>query len=251
MTYSPHTPQELTNSCGACWRKQDIIATREANGGGGVSKKRPDLTSGESKKLPDLTSAEGRREIMRRAQEGDAAVVPALRRMLREDDDELIDSGHLARMALARAAAREGDLLTREIYIRQMEKDAEELAGPNPSPLEKVLAERVAISRFRCYYYECLCVMGLRKDTLNLDDHKHKRLARAQRDFLSACRALAQVRKLELPFVQVNVADKQQVQNLVVTGAHMKARATFRHTESPAQCVEIPPRGIEGGLPPC
>jgi hypothetical protein len=209
----------LTNSCGACWRQQGIIATSEANGGGGVSKKRPDKTSGESKKLPDLTSAEGRREIMRRAQEGDAAVVPALRRMLREDDDELIDSGHLARMALARAAAREGDLLTREIYIRQMEKDAEELAGPNPSPLEKVLAERVAISRFRCYYYECLCVMGLRKDTLNLDDHKHKRLARAQRDFLSACRALAQVRKLELPFVQVNVADKQQVQNLVVTGA--------------------------------
>jgi hypothetical protein len=203
------------------------------------------------KKIPDVNTTNGRREIMKRAELGDTSVVPALRTMLREDDDELLDAGHLARMALARAAAREGDLLTREIYIRQMEKDAEELAGPNPSPLEKVLAERVAISRFRCYYYECLCVMGLRKDTLNLDDHKHKRLARAQRDFLSACRALAQVRKLELPFVQVNVADKQQVQNLVVTGAHMKARATFRHTESPAQCVEIPPRGIEGGLPPC
>lgn len=172
-----------------------------------------------SKKLPDLTSEKGRKEIMRRAQEGDAAVVPALRKLLREDDDELIDAGHLARMALARAATREGDLLTREIYMAQMERDAEELAGPNPSPLEKVLAERVAISRFRCYYYECLCAMGLRKDTLNVDDHKHKRLARAQRDFLSACRALAQVRKLELPFVQVNVADKQQVQNLVVTGA--------------------------------
>jgi hypothetical protein len=86
-----------------------------------VSKKRPDLTSGESKKLPDLTSAEGRREIMRRAQEGDAAVVPALRRILREDDDELIDSGHMARMALARAATREGDLLTREVYMAQGE----------------------------------------------------------------------------------------------------------------------------------
>lgn len=169
--------------------------------------------------LPDTTTAEGRKEIMRRAQAGDTSVVPALRTMLREDDDELLDAGHLARMALARAASKEGDLLTREIYIRQMEKDAEELAGPNPSPLEKLLAERVAISRFRCYYYECLCVMGLRKDTLNLDAHKHKRLAAAQRDFLSSCRALAQVRKLELPFVQVNVAERQQVQNLVVTGA--------------------------------
>jgi hypothetical protein len=203
------------------------------------------------KKIPDVNTTNGRREIMKRAELGDTSVVPALRTMLREDDDELLDAGHLARMALACAAAREGDLLTREIYIRQMEKDAEELAGPNPSPLEKVLAERVAISRFRCYYYECLCAMGLRKDTLNVDAHKHKRLAAAQKDFLSACRTLAQVRKLELPFVQVNVADKQQVQNLVVTGAHMKARATFRHTESPAQCVEIPPRGIEGGLPPC
>lgn len=171
------------------------------------------------KKIPDVNTTKGRREIMKRAELGDTSVVPALRKMLREDDDELLDAGHLARMALARAASKEGDLLTREIYIRQMEKDAEELAGPNPSPLEKVLAERIAISRFRCYYYECLCVMGLRKDTLNLDAHKHKRLAAAQRDFLSSCRALAQVRKLELPFVQVNVADKQQVQNLVVTGA--------------------------------
>jgi hypothetical protein len=170
------------------------------------------------KKIPDVNTTNGRREIMKRAELGDTSVVPALRTMLREDDDELLDAGHLARMALACAAAREGDLLTREIYIRQMEKDAEELAGPNPSPLEKVLAERVAISRFRCYYYECLCVMGLRKDTLNVDAHKHKRLAAAQKDFLSACRALAQVRKLELPFVQVNVAERQQVQNLIVPG---------------------------------
>lgn len=214
MTYSAHTPQELTNSCGACWRQQDIIATREANGGGGVSRKKLPAVA-----LPDTTTAEGRKAIMRRAQAGDTAVVPALRKLLREDDDELIDAGHLARMALARAASREGDLLTREVYMAQMERNAEELAGPNPSPLEQVLAERVAISRFRCYYYECLCAMGLRKDTLNVDDHKHKRLARAQKDFLSACRTLAQVRKLELPFVQVNVADKQQVQNLVVTGA--------------------------------
>ena len=170
------------------------------------------------KKIPDVNTTNGRREIMKRAELGDTSVVPALRTMLREDDDELLDAGHLARMALARAASKEGDLLTREIYIRQMEKDAEELAGPNPSPLEKVLAERVAISRFRCYYYECLCAMGLRKDTLNVDAHKHKRLAAAQRDFLSACRALAQVRKLELPFVQVNVAERQQVQNLIVPG---------------------------------
>ena len=214
MTYSAHTPQGLTNSCGACWRPQGIIATSEANGGGGVSRKKLPAVA-----LPDTTTAEGRREIMRRAQEGDAAVVPALRKLLREDDDELIDAGHLARMALARAASKEGDLLTREVYMAQMERDAEELAGPNPSPLEKVLAERIAISRFRCYYYECLCAMGLRKDTLNVDAHKHKRLAAAQKDFLSACRTLAQVRKLELPFVQVNVAERQQVQNLVVTGA--------------------------------
>jgi len=213
MTYSAHTPQGLTNSCGACWRPQGTTDISGVNGGGGVSRKKLPAVA-----LPDTTTAEGRKEIMRRAQAGDTSVVPALRRILREDDDELIDSGHLARMALARAAAREGDLLTREVYMAQMERDAEELAGPNPSPLEKVLAERVAISRFRCYYYECLCAMGLRKDTLNVDDHKHKRLARANRDFLAACKALAQVRKLELPFVQLNVAEKQQVQNLIVPG---------------------------------
>jgi len=213
MTYSAHTPQGLTNSCGACWRPQGTTDISGVNGGGGVSRKKLPAVA-----LPDTTTAEGRKEIMRRAQEGDTSVVPALRRILREDDDELIDSGHLARMALARAAAREGDLLTREIYIRQMEKDAEELAGPNPSPLEKMLAEKVAISRFRCYYYESLSVLQLGQGTLQIDDHRHKRLARANRDFLAACKALAQVRKLELPFVQLNVAEKQQVQNLIVPG---------------------------------
>lgn len=170
------------------------------------------------KKIPDVNTTNGRREIMKRAELGDTSVVPALRTMLREDDDELLDAGHLARMALARAASKEGDLLTREIYIRQMEKDAEELAGPNPSPLEKMLAEKVAISRFRCYYYESLSVLQLGQGTLQIDDHRHKRLARANRDFLAACKALAQVRKLELPFVQLNVAEKQQVQNLIVPG---------------------------------
>ena len=213
MTYSAHTQQGLTNSCGACWRPQGTTDISGVNGGGGVSRKKLPAVA-----LPDTTTAEGRKEIMRRAQEGDTSVVPALRRILREDDDELIDSGHLARMALARAAAREGDLLTREIYIRQMEKDAEELAGPNPSPLEKMLAEKVAISRFRCYYYESLSVLQLGQGTLQIDDHRHKRLARANRDFLAACKALAQVRKLELPFVQLNVAEKQQVQNLIVPG---------------------------------
>ena len=184
------------------------------------------------KKIPDVNTTNGRREIMKRAELGDTSVVPALRTMLREDDDELLDAGHLARMALARAASKEGDLLTREIYIRQMEKDAEELAGPNPSPLEKMLAERIAISRFRCYYYECLCAMGLRKDTLNVDAHKHKRLAAAQKDFLSACRTLAQVRKLELPFVQVNVAERQQVQNLIVPGGpHERSGDVPAHRE--------------------
>ena len=213
MTYSAHTPQGLTNSCGACWRPQGTTDISGVNGGGCVSRKKLPAVA-----LPDTTTAEGRKEIMRRAQAGDTSVVPALRRILREDDDELIDAGHLARMALARAASKEGDLLTREIYIRQMEKDAEELAGPNPSPLEKMLAEKVAISRFRCYYYESLSVLQLGQGTLQIDDHRHKRLARANRDFLAACKALAQVRKLELPFVQLNVAEKQQVQNLIVPG---------------------------------
>jgi hypothetical protein len=184
------------------------------------------------KKIPDVNTTNGRREIMKRAELGDTSVVPALRTMLREDDDELLDAGHLARMALARAASKEGDLLTREIYIRQMEKDAEELAGPNPSPLEKMLAEKVAISRFRCYYYESLSVLQLGQGTLQIDDHRHKRLARANRDFLAACKALTQVRKLELPFVQLNVAERQQVQNLIVPGGpHERSGDVPAHRE--------------------
>jgi hypothetical protein len=95
------------------------------------------------------------------------------------------------------------------ITLRQMR---EELAGPNPSPLEVLGAERVTSCWLQLHYAELLYNQELPKLTLSEDDYHQKRLDRLHKRYLSAMRSLAQVRKLLKPKVaQINIGEKQQI----------------------------------------
>lgn len=88
----------------------------------------------------------------------------------------------------------------------------EELAGPNPSPLEKLGAERIASCWLQLHYAELIYNQELPKLSLEQDDYYQKRLDRLHRRYLSAMRSLAQVRKLLKPRVaQINIGEKQQI----------------------------------------
>lgn len=88
----------------------------------------------------------------------------------------------------------------------------EELAGPNPSPLEKLGAERVASCWLQLHYAELIYNQELPKFSLEQDDYYQKRLDRLHRRYLSSMRSLAQVRKLLKPkFAQINIGEKQQI----------------------------------------
>jgi hypothetical protein len=88
----------------------------------------------------------------------------------------------------------------------------EELAGPNPSPLESLGAERVASCYLQLHYAELLYNQQLPELTLKQDAYHQKRLDRLHNRYLSAMRSLAQVRKLLKPRIaQINLADKQQI----------------------------------------
>jgi hypothetical protein len=87
-----------------------------------------------------------------------------------------------------------------------------ELAGPNPSPLEKLGAERVTSCWLQLHYAELIYNQELPKLTLEQDNYHQKRLDRLHRRYLSAMRSLAQVRKLLKPKVaQINIGEKQQI----------------------------------------
>jgi hypothetical protein len=93
-----------------------------------------------------------------------------------------------------------------------LEDMREDLAGANPSPLERLGAERIASCWLQLHYAELLYNQQLPELTLIQDEYHQKRLDRLHRRYLSAIRSLAQVRKLLKPKVaQINVAEKQQI----------------------------------------
>lgn len=86
---------------------------------------------------------------------------------------------------------------------------AKQLAGPNPTPLERLLAEQASLDYMALRVAEC---HEQKRGTREVIEIKitQDRVASAHRRFLASLRTLAQVRKLQLPDVlQVNIGDKQ------------------------------------------
>jgi hypothetical protein len=107
------------------------------------------------------------------------------------------------------------DQLTIQLTERKMEQMRCELCGPNPTPLERLLVERIILCWFHLNSQETLAASREinRKEigsmTLAQADHYQKQIDRAHKRYLSAIKALATVRKIQLPNVQVNIGEKQ------------------------------------------
>lgn len=100
------------------------------------------------------------------------------------------------------------NILVREAIRRKMESLRAELAGPEPTPIERLLAERAAYCWLVVWQYEHRLA---REDglTIRQADFHHRRIDAAHRRYLSSLRTLAQVRKLDLPAVQINLGGNQ------------------------------------------
>ncbi len=85
----------------------------------------------------------------------------------------------------------------------------QELAGDHASPLERLLVERIVM----CWLDLQLCgkKMAEQHDFMPLDvaAYQHKRLEQAHKRYVSSIKALAEVRKLQLPTMQINIGQKQ------------------------------------------
>ncbi|HEV2123580.1 MAG TPA: hypothetical protein VGW38_12495 [Chloroflexota bacterium] len=85
-----------------------------------------------------------------------------------------------------------------------------ELAGPAPSPLERLLVERIIACWLHLHYVDTAYAQRLSKGVeWSVTRHYQAWLDRAQHRYLAALKTLAQVRRLLVPVVQVNIADKQ------------------------------------------
>jgi hypothetical protein len=110
------------------------------------------------------------------------------------------------------AAGKKGDALTKDTLREEIDAVALELAGPEPTPIERTLAETAALSWFALRLHESHFAGGATSDdglTINQSEHHQRRVDRAHRRFLATLKTLAMVRRLAIPTLQINLARQQ------------------------------------------
>jgi hypothetical protein len=150
--------------------------------------------------------------LIDKAQKGDGEVVSGIRKILDDSPDLawrfIKGPGRMAEEALIDEFTRDKDLASKELLKHQLKSMKLEVAGENPSPLERLLAERVVATWLQVQFFDSLYAFGMKNEVMSQGDYRQKRLDRAHRRHLSAVRTLAQVRKMG-PTVQINIAEVQ------------------------------------------
>jgi hypothetical protein len=100
----------------------------------------------------------------------------------------------------------EKDLPLQQEAKEQLHQMRAQLAGDSASPLEQILIERIAICWLQMHQYEMLYARKMDRCPPSDEEIHLKRLAMAHKRFLSAIKTLAQVRRLQLPSLQLSIS---------------------------------------------
>jgi hypothetical protein len=150
--------------------------------------------------------------LLRRADTGDGEAIATLRDQCAGGAVPWRDFGDLAgqvQQQLVGQIARQNAFLA-EAVAKEAWRLCRSWAGEDATPLESALAERIVAAWLYLHYCE-MTYLGLLKEgvTWERDEFHRKRVDQAERRYLRAIKALAQVRRLHLPAVQVNIGDQQ------------------------------------------
>ena len=165
--------------------------------------------SGVSKRKPPAPGKETT-ELVKRAASGDKSCLPAIRELLADGDrgesyrDAFGSSASWFRQSIIKKAAGD-NLIIQDAIEQKLDQIQSELEGPNPTPIERLLAERAALCWYTVHSYE-MAYANASGWNISQADLQHRKIDKAHARFLSAIRTLAQVRKLAFPTLQVNIA---------------------------------------------
>jgi len=152
------------------------------------------------------------KELVEKAAKGDKNPLPEIRKILKESPElswQLMDVGRVAEWRYTEMMLKEEDFGKKEVLKAQLATMREEIAGDNPSPLERLLVERIVLTWLQIQLFEDLYASSMPKSmTIAQGNYKQKMIDQAHRRYLSAIRTLAQIRKLG-PAVQINIAEQQ------------------------------------------
>jgi hypothetical protein len=139
-------------------------------------------------------------QLLQRAEAGDRSVLPQLQRALDGNPALWRGYGDLAAHAEASLAmlAAGPDLLLAESLKRKLAELKAELGGESPSPLEKLLVERISMGWLQVNYYDGLLAQAAGAGEARLRALQRQQDA-AHRRHLAGIKQLAVVRKLLRP----------------------------------------------------
>lgn len=102
---------------------------------------------------------------------------------------------------------------TKATFMANYQGRIRELSRDTDTALERALVEQVALFQLRL---QCVDIAYTQhcNGTIESLDYWDRHLSAAQRRFDKACLDLAKVRRLALPVLQLNIAGKQQVNNV-------------------------------------
>ena len=175
-----------------------------------MSPKKLDSTVKNNESTSELIEDSGKlMALIDRAQDGDKDALPVLRKVLDEAPElaRIVDLARNVERSIVERMSGD-DVFTQEAIPRNLKAMKREIAGENPSPLERLLAERVTVCWLELQYFEAIYAQNLGKLTITQSEYHQRRLDKAHRRYLSSIKALAQIRKMG-PAVQINIAGKQ------------------------------------------
>ena len=146
-----------------------------------------------------------------RANEGDPAALAGLREAFDADPalwEQMGDIARQAESALVALMVRKNTVVG-EAYRRKVEALKRELAGPNPTVVERMLAERAALCWLFAHYADAVYVQHAEQLSLTPGEFFQRQQDRAHRRYVSSIRTLVHVRRLLAPAVQVNIGQNQ------------------------------------------
>jgi hypothetical protein len=150
-------------------------------------------------------------EVCVRAENGDGAALEIFRQLLDLVPEAGAVFGDLAQQAEKSLldAAFSGEA-RKEATRRELKAMRQELEGPQPTPLERLLVARVVACWFQVQHADTTVARSMvRQVDPQTAEYYMKRQDRANKRFLAAAKTLAQVRKLLVPTVQINIAQRQ------------------------------------------
>jgi hypothetical protein len=150
------------------------------------------------------------RDIVIDAHEGDDKALSRVKAILEEVPklaNIFADLAKEAEQAVIKRVSGKDPLVEEALPIK-LKAMREELHGPTPSALERLVIERIVACWLQLQYAEIVYAQNLGKLSIPQSEYHQRRLDRLHRRYLTSVKSLAQIRKMG-PAVQINIAEKQ------------------------------------------